>query len=352
MPTPRATIPELPEQTVAVDTDLLIVQNGPTTKKMQVGLLNNATVDAIDAHINDVTGAHNATAIAATPNAAPLLGADVQTQLSQAATVIDSINTSLTSHLAAADAHDASMVSVVPVGNLASINVQAALVELQTTIDDLPIESGGGEGITTEGAVDAVAAALVAGNNIDITYDDAMNQITVDVEPLTKVDVGLSNVDNTADFNKPVSAAQQAALDTKTTTPVWTNYTPTLSNWGLGNGTILGRYMRVGNLITFGINIAMGTSTTFVGSPVISLPVTCSTNRASGEWVRCNVQAAFFDANGSAYPGWVHVVGTTATPLVWTPSAGYIANVSLTSAIPFTWVATDEMHIYGSYECV
>lgn len=34
---------------------------------------------------------------------------------------------------------------------------------------------------------------------------------------LAKSDVGLSNVDNTSDANKPVSAAQQAALNTKIT---------------------------------------------------------------------------------------------------------------------------------------
>ena len=130
-----------------------------------------------------------------------------------------------------------------------------------------PAGSGGG-GITVEDAVDAVAAALTAGNNIDIVYDDTANTITVDVEPLTtadiagldtalagkqpvdsdlttiaaltatntnvigaaggvwtsmppatvktnlaltKTDVGLGNVDNTADASKPVSTAQAAA---------------------------------------------------------------------------------------------------------------------------------------------
>lgn len=34
---------------------------------------------------------------------------------------------------------------------------------------------------------------------------------------LTKSDVGLNNVDNTSDATKPVSNAQQAALDTKAT---------------------------------------------------------------------------------------------------------------------------------------
>lgn len=75
--------------------------------------------------------------------------------------------------------------------------------------------SGGGGGITTEDAVDAVATALTAGNNIDITYDDTANTITVDVEALTKSDVGLTNVDNTSDVNKPVSTATQTALNAK-----------------------------------------------------------------------------------------------------------------------------------------
>jgi hypothetical protein len=63
--------------------------------------------------------------------------------------------------------------------------------------------------------IDAVAAALVAGNNIDINYVDASNTITIDVETLTSADVGLGNVDNTSDANKPVSTAAQTALDAK-----------------------------------------------------------------------------------------------------------------------------------------
>ena len=50
-------------------------------------------------------------------------------------------------------------------------------------------ETPGGGGITTEDAVDAVAGALVAGNNIDIAYNDAANTITVDVEALTVADL-------------------------------------------------------------------------------------------------------------------------------------------------------------------
>ena len=79
----------------------------------------------------------------------------------------------------------------------------------------LAASGGTGGGITVEDAVDAIGAALVAGNNIDITYNDAAGTITVDVETLTKADVALSNVDNTSDANKPVSTATQTALNAK-----------------------------------------------------------------------------------------------------------------------------------------
>jgi hypothetical protein len=72
-----------------------------------------------------------------------------------------------------------------------------------------------GSALTAEDAVDAVAAALVAGNNIDVTYNDAANTITVDVETLTSTDVGLGNVNNTSDAAKPISTATQTALDAK-----------------------------------------------------------------------------------------------------------------------------------------
>jgi hypothetical protein len=135
--------------------------------------------------------------------------------------------------------------------------------------------TGGGGGITTEDAVDAVAAALVQGAFITIVYDDALNTITVSATglvptttaitagtgltgggdlstnrtialgnraanslmgnntgsattpvdltaaqaktllALVKADVGLANVDNTSDANKPVSTAQAAAIATK-----------------------------------------------------------------------------------------------------------------------------------------
>jgi hypothetical protein len=123
----------------------------------------------------------------------------------------------------------------------------------------------------TEAAQDAVNTAIVAGTGLDKTYDDAGNTITLDIDStvatltgtqtltnktltspaintptgITKSDVGLANVDNTTDANKPVSTATQTALDLKaplaspTFTGTVTLPSGTVTSTMIADGTIL-----------------------------------------------------------------------------------------------------------------
>jgi hypothetical protein len=54
----------------------------------------------------------------------------------------------------------------------------------------------------------------VAGNNVALTYDNVNDTVTIDVN-VDKTDVGLGNVDNTSDINKPISTLVQNALNLK-----------------------------------------------------------------------------------------------------------------------------------------
>lgn len=72
---------------------------------------------------------------------------------------------------------------------------------------------------------------------------------------LVKADVGLGNVDNTSDANKPVSTATQTALDLKvnTTSALSGTYTPTRSaevNMDSNVTMTEAQYMRVSNTVT------------------------------------------------------------------------------------------------------
>jgi len=72
-------------------------------------------------------------------------------------------------------------------------------------------------------------------NHSGLTLDDGTNPHGV-----TKADVGLSNVDNTSDLNKPVSTATQNALDTKQVTLVsGTNIKTVNGNSILGSGDLV-----------------------------------------------------------------------------------------------------------------
>jgi hypothetical protein len=133
----------------------------------------------------------------------------------------------------------------------------------------------------TELAQDAVNTAIVAGTGLDKTYDDAGNTITLDIDStvatltgtqtltnktltspyittptgITRSDVGLANVDNTADANKPISTATQTALDLKANTSAITELAQDAVDTALvaGNG-LLKTYSDPGNTITLAVD--------------------------------------------------------------------------------------------------
>ena len=122
---------------------------------------------------------------------------------------------------------------------------------IQTQIDSKVNSSD-----VSELSQDAVNTAIIAGIGIDKVYDDALNTITLDIDStvttltgaqtltnktltspvintptgITKSDVGLANVDNTSDANKPISTSTQTALDAKlASSTAATTYAPLAS---------------------------------------------------------------------------------------------------------------------------
>lgn len=150
----------------------------------------------------------------------------------------------------------------------------------------------------------------------------------------------------------------EVLLDTEIRDPwtniqsAWSTYTPL---WGssptapvLGNGTIAGRYRRIGKTILFSITLTMGSTTTFGGANqwLLGLPITPLLDKMRF----ANVQ--FYDSSVPAYwPGaalWTF--GGNAIGL-YTPNttAGTSERV-VNSTTPFTWATSDIITVNGSYE--
>ena len=125
----------------------------------------------------------------------------------------------------------ADIVELDPIEGMTSTNVQDAIAELQNIAAQGGVTSVNGK----TGAVTLTKADMGLGN-VDNTSDlnkpiSTATQTALDKKAntsdlgtlafknsLTKADVGLGNVDNTSDLNKPISTATQTALNAKANT--------------------------------------------------------------------------------------------------------------------------------------
>ncbi len=92
--------------------------------------------------------------------------------------------------------------------------------------------------MATQAELDAEAAARSSGDTTNATNLTAHASNTSNPHGVTKTQVGLGNVDNTWDANKPISTATQSALDAKAplASPTFTG-TPTVPNVTLGDSS-------------------------------------------------------------------------------------------------------------------
>lgn len=123
--------------------------------------------------------------------------------------------------------------------------------------------------------------------------------------------------------------------------PVWTCQT---LNPVLGNGSLTGRYLQVGKMVTAQIKMVGGGTTTFgTGQFFFSLPVVAavlSTNCAGSGWVLDTSAGALTTAS-------VNLLDQTHMNLFIT---GVGSGNLITSANPFTWATGDEYHASFCYE--
>jgi len=92
---------------------------------------------------------------------------------------------------------------------LDSLVLSATELKVLTDWDDRLIE----EWLNIFRNINAIVTVIDDGTDLQLHLDDLANPHQV-----TKAQVGLSNVDNTADLDKPISTATQAALDAQAVT--------------------------------------------------------------------------------------------------------------------------------------
>ena len=130
--------------------------------------------------------------------------------------------------------------------------------------------------------------------------------------------------------------------------PQWFNYTVTLSNITIGNGTLSSKFCINGRLATVKNSLTFGSTTSVTGTGVsFSTPVAMtSVNNFDPLGT-----VTLFDSGTTAYNGTVVTGSTTVVlPYAINSSTTYAARERITGSIPFTWTTSDIIGMQYSYE--
>jgi hypothetical protein len=120
----------------------------------------------------------------------------------------------------------------------------------------------------------------------------------------------------------------------------YTAYTPTFTNFTIGNGTInYARYVQIGKFVQAYGKVTLGSTSSMGTNPNMTLPVTANANTTGG-WVLGSLTIG--DTGSATYEGYVKASSTTVAQMVVGNVSGTYTNSSvILSTTPMTWANTD-----------
>lgn len=125
-------------------------------------------------------------------------------------------------------------------------------------------------------------------------------------------------------------------VDTK-----WTDYTPTFTNFTLGNANITSRYFQIGKLVTVQIGITLGTTSAVTGQVTVSVPVSAAAiANGSGDAVIAGTRYALTPR------------GSGQNILLWADNTAgaYAVRTATSATIPGTWANLSSIAIHYIYQ--
>jgi hypothetical protein len=127
----------------------------------------------------------------------------------------------------------------------------------------------------------------------------------------------------------------------------YTSFTPTSGgNWTLGNGSVMGRYIQIGKLVSFFGSFTLGSTSTITGGMYVNYPVAGDTtynNQPIGH-------GRYTDAGVGTYPGQViQANGDGFLLTIGNAGATYVFEDYFSSTKPFTWTTNDVVYFSGIY---
>lgn len=123
----------------------------------------------------------------------------------------------------------------------------------------------------------------------------------------------------------------------------WTAYTPTYLNFTPGNGSTYARYKKIGKTVIVQWDFTTGSTTTFAGTPVVSLPFAMLRTEYNMAVASITNGSGIYPliANGAGTANAVELYGMNAAG-TWTIYAGFVGGISTAAGARISFMATYE----------
>lgn len=204
-----------------------------------------------------------------------------------------------------------------------------------------------------------LTAPVISGGTIDnstITVD-AIGEHTVNngvtIDGLNIMNGALNTNNSVVTSNITDGAVTPAKLQTGAGAG-WssTSYSPTLTNFTLGNGTVnYALFGQTGKTVRVRIGVTLGSTSSVSGQIFISLPVTASPNYAANSAAPVG-KATIVDVSTAAYFNGTLTWSTTTSVLLTADNAqsNFVLQSSTSSSVPMVWATGDGFYLEFSYE--
>tara|TARA_R110000868_G_scaffold205706_3_gene454292 strand:+ start:2074 stop:2643 length:570 start_codon:yes stop_codon:yes gene_type:complete len=163
-----------------------------------------------------------------------------------------------------------------------------------------------------------------------------------------------SHAQQHADINDAVEALEAKVAIGNTVLGVYQSWTPTYTNFTLGNGTVTANYCRVNNFVHAYAQIVLGSTSTVTGPVSVSVPVNINAGMISGggDVTAFPLGAASYnDESVVANFGWaMSSSATTVRLMVDLANATYSQRISMNTTVPFTWATGDSFRFSAYYQ--
>lgn len=122
----------------------------------------------------------------------------------------------------------------------------------------------------------------------------------------------------------------------------WSSYTPTFTNFTLGNGTLSAQYFRVGKTVHLNVQVTLGSTSSVTGLITCSLPIAFASSTRFVGYARALAVINYI----------MHVIPSSSNMALYavSTSGSYAATTNTSATVPNTWASGHQFLITSTYE--